>query len=150
MREPRTALAAFGLAVALVGGACSERAKMESGGKDADRTPITVTGCFQEASGVNNFVLTNVTEGTPEQRARGYRIERGGDIDQHVGKQVKVTGWVDSDRTVSMQGNKGMDSQPDARSHGNDVDFNDYPELHVQSIERVSDNCGNTSGAPRR
>jgi hypothetical protein len=137
MRQPRTALAAFSLAAALIGGACSERAKMESGGEDADRTPITVTGCFQEASGVNNFVLTNVTEGTPEQRARGYRIERGGDIDQHVGKQVKVTGWVESDRT-------------DARPHGNDVDFDDYPELHVQSIERISDNCGNTSGAPRR
>jgi len=116
---------------------------MESGSADANRTPITVTGCFQEASGFDNYVLTNMTEGTPEQRARGYRIERGGDTDKHVGKQVKVTGWVDAADTASMQGNR-TSSAP--QGQGDRVDFNDYPELHVQSIEHVGDNCGNASG----
>lgn len=149
MRRPTAHLAAFGLVAALGGAACSDRASMESGSGDANRTPITVTGCFQEASGMNNFVLTNVMEGTPEQRARGYRIERGGDIDQHVGKQVKVTGWVESgNNSASMQSNRETSSS--SQGQGGRVEFNDYPELHVQSMEHVSDNCGNTSGGSGR
>jgi hypothetical protein len=159
MRGHLTAgIATFGLVAALAGAACSERASMESGSTDADRTPITVTGCFQEASGFNNFVLTNVTEGRPEQRAQGYRIERGRETEQHVGKQVRVTGWVESDDTMqrnrtnseTQTGTNQHGTSSAAQDRGDRVGFNDYPELHVQSIERVGDNCGNPSGNPGR
>jgi hypothetical protein len=139
-------IAAFGLVAAIAGTGCSDRASMQSSSTDRDRTPVTVTGCFQEASGMDNFVLTNVTEGTPEQRARGYRVERGRDTDQHVGKQVKVTGWIESTDTASMQPNGTNSGSSAAQGQDKHVGFNDFPELHVQSIERVSDNCGSTPG----
>jgi hypothetical protein len=130
------------------GSADANRTSMQPGGTDANRTTVTVTGCFQEAPGFNNFMLTNMTEGTPEQRAQGYRIERGRDTDQHVGKQVRVTGWVDSGHKASMQGSgtsHGATSSS-AQGQGSRTEFNDYPELHVQTIERVSENCSNASG----
>src|SRR5688572_13853640 len=100
--SPTMFIAACGLAATLAGTACADRGEMSSnrnddaaqtGNSGANRTSMTVTGCFQEASGFNNFVLTNTTgsQGSPEQRAQGYRIERGGDLEQHVGKQVRVT-----------------------------------------------------------
>lgn len=159
MRVPssRLIIAACGLAAALSGTACADRGEMYSNGNDnsaanksEDRTPITVTGCFQEASGFNNFVVTNLTgsQGSPEERAKGYRVEQGGDLEQHVGKQVRVTGWIEADKTASMQGDQasrptGTSGQYEQRSSDR-TDFNDLPELHVDHIERVSDNCTNT------
>jgi hypothetical protein len=93
----------------------------------------------------------------------GYRIERGGDIEQHVGKQVRITGWTDDDETSTMSSNRpahdqqaGTSGQANAsrqttasertgRDAGDAIDYDDYPELHVENIEKVSDNCGNTS-----
>jgi hypothetical protein len=70
-------------------------------------------------------------------RAQGYRIERGRD-----------TGWVESGHTASTQGsgtNSGTTSSS-AQGQGGRTEFSDYPELHVQSIERVGENCSNASG----
>ena len=137
---------ACGFAAMLSAAACSERGQMSSEGNSAasNRTPVTVTGCFQEASGFNNFVLTNITGAgsSPEQRAQGYRIERGGDIDRHIGKQVRVTGWTEgaSSRPAETAGRTGHDA-------GDRMDFNDLPELHVENIESVGENCGNAPGA---
>ena len=131
-------------------------------GTSGSRTPLTVTGCFQEASGFDNFVLTNTTgsEASPEQRARGYRIERGGDLEQYIGKQVRVSGWTDSRQTASLQGDRtsggtATSGETAASGHGGEprserMDFNDLPELHVDRVDRVSDNCGNMEAGPQR
>ena len=163
--SPAMIVAACGLAATLAGTACADRGEMASnrddaatrdGNNAANRTPMTVTGCFQEASGFNNFVLTNTTgsQGSPEQRAQGYRIERGGDLEQHVGKQVRVTGWVDSDDKASMHGNRAPDQTPTSGQAGQRtaerMEFNDLPELHVENIERVSENCANAQGGAGR
>lgn len=148
-------VAAAALAIALGGTACSERSDMASDRSDnttalqgdnaaSNRTPITVTGCFQEASGFNNFVLTNTTASNdPAQRAMGYRIERGGDLEQHIGNEVKVTGWIDARENTS--GTSGQ-----ARDGGDRTSFNDLPELHVEAIQRVSENCASNPGANKR
>jgi hypothetical protein len=104
-----------------------------------NRTAMTVTGCFQDMSGTNNFVLSDVTDapGASPSEKRSYRIEQSGDFEQYVGKKVSVKGWVDAD------------SQPQGMTGGqakaNDADFNDLPELHVDSVSATGEVCG--SGA---
>ena len=150
-----SSLAACSMSLALVAAACADRGEMSTDRNDtnaqygtdtANRTPITVTGCFQEASGFNNYVLTNINEGSPEQRARGYRIERGGDIEEHVGKQVKVTGWIEPSDMASAQPDQ-TSRQTSGTTGKTSTDFGDLPELHVDAIERVSETCGNTAGS---
>ena len=157
-------IAACGLAATLAGTACADRGEMATNrndgtaleGNNANRTPMTVTGCFQEASGFNNFVLTNTTgsQGSPEQRAQGYRIERGGDLEQHVGKQVRVTGWIDSHDKASTQGSRMANETATSGQAGQRTsertEFNDLPELHVENIERVSENCASAQGGSER
>lgn len=101
-------------------------------------TQVRVTGCFQEMSGFNNFVLSNIGDapGGDPASTRSYRIEQRGDFEQYVGKQVTVAGRVDADRAA-----RGM---PAGKAATGDVDFNDLPELHVESVTVVSENCGNT------
>jgi len=174
---------ACALAVSLAGAACSERGQMysdrsnssaenNSGGQigstpqygdntaGANKTSISVTGCVQKASGMNNYVLTNLTgaQSSPSQRAQGYRIEGGDKIDQHIGKQVKVTGWVDSDQSRSTDTTSST-NQRDTTSSNNQrsatgtqastekMSYKDLPQLHVENVEHVSDNCGNNSSS---
>jgi len=114
-----------------------------------------VTGCFQEASGMNNFVLTNLTESgsSPEQRAKGYRIEQGGEIDGHVGKQVRITGWTEPNDTAATSGTASAgqtgSAGPAANRAKDEVSFKDFPELHVENIENVGQNCGTSGGSSR-
>jgi hypothetical protein len=102
-----------------------------------ERQPMRVTGCFQEMSGFDNFVLSNVGDaaGASPGSTRAYRIEQRGEYEQYVGKQVTVSGRVDSDAATG-----GM---PAGKAASGDVDFNDLPELHVESVSVVSENCGN-------
>jgi hypothetical protein len=140
-RQKWTALAAGGLIVAA--SACADRGTGYSGDREnsadanrENRTAITATGCFQDMSGTNNFVLSNVGDaaGVAPSETRAYRIEQSGDFEQYVGKKVNVTGWVESD----------------AQAHGaaagaaksGDLDFNDLPELHVDSISAAGEACG--------
>jgi hypothetical protein len=121
-----------------------------------NRTSISVTGCVQQASGMSNYVLTNLrgSEGSPEQRARGYRIESGDKVKQHVGKQVRVTGWVDSQDTGSSQGQAGQSQSGQSQSSSSSqngsssqMSYTDLQQLHVENVEPVSNNCGNSSGS---
>ena len=118
----------------------------------ANRTPITVTGCLQEAKGLDNFVLSNVSRATQDSghQVLGYRIEEGNDLEQHVGKQVKIRGWLDARHSAQAQTDTS-DRRPTSGQAGTsaqamsarDVDYDDLTELHVESIEKVSDTCGN-------
>jgi hypothetical protein len=104
-----------------------------------NRTAVTATGCFQDMSGTNNFVLSNVGDapGVAPSATRAYRIEQSGDFEQYVGKRVSVKGWVDSD--AQTQG-----ASAGAAKSG-DLDFNDLPELHVDSISPLSEACGSSA-----
>ena len=98
---------------------------------------LRVTGCFQEMSGFDNFVLSNVGDapGVEPGATRSYRIEQRGEYEQYVGKQVAVSGRVDADAASG-----GM---PAGKAASGDVEFNDLPELHVESVSVISENCGN-------
>jgi hypothetical protein len=101
-----------------------------------DRTQVTATGCFQEMKGFDNFVLSDVADGTNAEPAakRAYRIEQRGDFEQHVGKKVTIKGWVDSPREAG--------GTPAGKAGSGDLDFNELAELHVDSIVPLSDACG--------
>jgi hypothetical protein len=104
-----------------------------------DRVAMTMTGCFQDMSGPNNFVLTDVADapGASPAEKRAYRIEQSGDFEQYVGKKVTVKGWVDADSQPH-----GM---PAGQAKSGDADFNDLPELHVDTVSAQGEACG--SGA---
>ncbi len=125
-----------------------------------NRTAVTVTGCFQDMSGPNNFVLSNIgdAQGVAPAETRSYRIEQSGDFEQDVGKKVSVSGWVDADdanraaRSTTPQGTPGTETQgtsgtaqgmPAGRAtSGDELDFNDLPELHIDTISAVGEACG--------
>jgi hypothetical protein len=142
MRQQCAALAA---AVFVFGaGACAERGDMYSENREGagagNRTPVTATGCFQDMSGTNNFVLSNVgdAQGASPSETRSYRIEQSGDFEQYVGKRVTVTGWVDADA-------KTVEGMPAGQAKSGDVDFNDLPELHVENISGAGEACGSAT-----
>jgi hypothetical protein len=126
--------------------ACADRGTgySENGGDakntaDGNRTTMTVSGCFQDMSGMNNFVLSDVAgaPGATPSDKRAYRIEQSGDYEQYVGKKVNVTGWVeDGDRAQGT---------PAGEAKSGDVDFNDLPELHVDKISATSEACGSAT-----
>ena len=169
--------AMFAAAVLMVGAAaCADRGDMSSesrgdqpaatpGGAGYDtgstanenRKALTVTGCFQDMSGPNNFVLSNVGDapGVAPSDTRAYRIEQAGDFEQYVGKKVSITGWVDAadagTRGTAMTGMPGDATQgtsgaaqgtPSGRATSGDVDFNDLPELHIDTISAQGEACG--------
>ena len=171
MRQQCAVLAA---SVLIFGGAaCADRGDMSSDNRNdqpaaapsgtadhENRTPVTVTGCFQDMSGPNNFVLSNIgdAQGVAPSETRAYRIEQSGDYEQYVGKKVRVSGWVDSDeanraaRSTTLQGTPGSATQgtsgtaqgmPAGRAtSGDELDFNDLPELHIETISAVGEACG--------
>lgn len=142
--------AAFAVCVFVVGAAaCADRGDTYSENRadgpaatlpnanNDDRTAMNVTGCFQDMSGPNNYVLSNVGDaGASPSDKRAYRIERRGDFEQYVGKQVTISGWVDRDAKEAAQGT------PAGRTQSGELDFNDLPELHVEKISALSEACG--------
>jgi hypothetical protein len=127
--------------------ACSDRGEMysqQSSGSAPDtaagRTAVTATGCFQEMTGFDNYVLSNVGDaaGVNPAATRAYRVEQRGDLEQHVGKRVTISGWVDSPAAAD-----GMVAK---RAANGELDFNDLPELHVDTVTPLSDACGASGG----
>src|SRR5262245_55766825 len=83
----RSFIASCGLAVALTGAACNrhnaaevDRDKGEISGHEG--APITVSGCLQRGSGMNNYILTQVNSpsetpvATAGQDASGAAVQR--------------------------------------------------------------------------
>ena len=120
--------------------ACADRGEMyserSSGNTAAGRTAVTVTGCFQEMSGFDNFVLSNVGDAPEVDPAatRSYRIEQHADLERYVGKRVTISGWVDSPSAA--------DGMIATRTAAGELGFNDLPELHVDTVTQLSDACG--------
>ena len=124
-------------------GGCSDRGEMHSQQSSADAidvaagtTPVTVTGCFQEFTGFDNFVLSNIGDapGVDPAATRSFRIEQSGDLEQYVGKRVTISGSVDEPKAA-----EGMMAK---RTNAGELDFNDLPELHVESVTPLSEACG--------
>ena len=107
--------------------------------EQAGRTAVKATGCFQEMSGMNNFVLSNVGDapGVKPGETRAYRIEQRGEFEQHIGKKVSINGWVESPNQAG--------GAPASASGSGDLDFNDMPELHVDSITPLGESCGTSA-----
>ena len=121
--------------------------------------PITVTGCLQRGSGLNNYILTQVNSpsdtpvATTGKDASGAAVQReqmreakhayslDGDKDSMrdlIGKQVRVTGKIDE---ASELHRESSDTRTAGRD-GLDIDAGDLAKVEVQGIVKVADGCG--------
>ena len=119
-------------------GAESQRTTADAIDMAAGKVAVTATGCFQEMTGFDNFVLSNIGDapGVDPAATRAFRIEQRGDLEQHVGKRVTIRGSVDSPAQA-----EGMMVK---RNAAGEPDFNDLPELHVESVTQLGEACGST------
>lgn len=174
-----------GIALALAGAACSNNSNDANGSRTQSANSIagttgqqnaavTLTGCLQKSSGVNNFILapantaTHGSVGTSgaaasgdvvgrEQEAaaeRSYRLS--GDNDQlngMVGKQVRVRGHMTDQGDLhgsnsaarADRDERGTSGSADRDRH--DIDADDLAKVDVVSIDRIADACGTTAQA---
>lgn len=167
----RAFIAGCGLAVAMSGAACNRHDAAEVD-RDNDRlaadtakdrghegAPITVTGCLQRGSGMNNFILTQVNEpsespvATAGKDASGAAVQReqmreakhayqldGDDKDairDMVGKQVRVTGTIKEASELHKEA-----AETKTASDRLDIDAGDLAKVNVQGIVQVAEACG--------
>ena len=181
---PKAFVTGCAVAVALSAGACN-RDESADVDRDTDRlaatadtadrrqaghegAPITLTGCLQRGSGLNNYILTQVNSpsdspvATSGQSAAGGAVQReqmreakhayalDGDVDNArdlVGKQVRVTGTL-AETSDLRRGNSGTDTAAprantsDDRREGLDIDTGDLAKIDVQTMTQVAENCG--------
>jgi len=167
----RALIAGCSLAVAMSGAACNRHDAAEID-RDNDRlaadtaknrghegAPITVTGCLQRGSGLNNFILTQVNEpsespvATAGKDASGAAVQReqmreakhayqlDGDekdaLRDMVGKQVRVTGTIKETSELHKEA-------AETKTAGDrlDIDAGDLAKVEVQGIVRVAEACG--------
>ena len=167
----RVLIAGCSLAVAMSGAACNRHDAAEID-RDNDRlaadtakdrghegAPITVTGCLQRGSGMNNFILTQVNEpsespvATTGKDAGGAAVQReqmreathayqldGDDRDamrDMVGKQVRVTGTIKEASELHKEA-------AESKTAGDrlDIDAGDLAKVKVQGIVQVAEACG--------
>jgi hypothetical protein len=172
----KACVAGCSLAMALSVGACNrdEAAEVD---RDTDRmatdtakpqaqghegAPITLTGCLQRGSGMNNFILTQVNapsespvatsgnagDAVQREQIRGakhaYALEGKDDdgLRSMVGKQVRVTGTISETSELRREVTKPRDTT--AKRDGLDIDAGDLTKVDVQGIVQVADVCGNT------
>jgi hypothetical protein len=166
----RALIAGCGLAVVMSGAACNRHDAAEVD-RDNDRlaadtardrghegAPITVTGCLQRGSGMNNFILTQVNEpsespvATTGKDASGAAVQReqmreakhayqldGDDKDalrDMVGKQIRVTGTL---KEVSELHKEAAETKTGDRL---DIDAGDLAKVNVQGVVQVAEACG--------
>ena len=164
-------IAGCGLAVAMSAAACNrdEAAEVDrdtdslaantSSQRGHEGAPITVTGCLQRGSGLNNYILTQVNtpsdtpvatsgkdaSGTAVQREQmreakhAYVLDSDDDKDAMrslVGKQVRVTGTIDESSELRRGTTDGD------RREGLDIGAGDLAKVDVQGIVQVADVCG--------
>jgi hypothetical protein len=161
-----------GLAVALTGTACNRHDAAEVD-RDNDRlaadttkdqghegAAITVTGCLQRGSGLNNYILTQVNSpsetpvATAGKDASDAAVQReqmreakhsyaldNGDKDvmrDMVGKQVRVNGTLSETSELHKEAAK-TNTDSDRRL---DIDAGDLAKIDVRGIVQVAEECG--------
>ena len=165
-----------GLAVAMSAAACN-RDEAAAVDRDTDRlaadtarerghegAPITLNGCLQRGSGLNNYILTQVNQpaetpvATAGKESSGAAVQReqmreakhayeleGDDTDAMrnlVGKQVRVTGTIAETSELRREATETRTAG--ARREGLDIDTGDLAKVNVQGIVQVADVCGQT------
>ena len=164
-----------GLVMAIGGAACNRNDAAEVD-RDTDRlavdtakqpghegAPITLTGCLQRGSGMNNFILTQVnspsdtpvattgkeSSGTAVQREQMREAKHAYSLDGDngamrdlVGKQVRVTGTFAE--SSELRRGAPENRTPGDRREGLDIDSGDLAKVDVQGIVQVADVCGDT------
>ncbi len=128
---------------------------------------ITVTGCLQQGSGRNTFILTTMNEpgrsvGTSGQSAgdavgrqqmkeaeRAYNLEAKGDVNLRdlVGRQVKVTGTLaesaDLPTPDATSGRSDRDKRPDIKA-------SDLAKIDVTEATATGTACGASGKEPSK
>lgn len=141
--SPRLIVKAMTAGCALAAAVACGDSSRESAAGDAERQPVTLTGCLQEGGGAlrTGYMLTMLNEpagvgtsgsvtqsGSSVEReqmriaARTYRLSPQGDVafDGMVGKQVRVTGIIAEEADVP-NGNGAIGSDSDTQRPNRDV-----------------------------
>jgi hypothetical protein len=166
-------MAGGGLVLALSAGACDRNesadidrdtdrlATTDAGKSGHEGAPITLVGCLQRGSGMNNYILTQVNSPSDSPVATSGQGAAGGDAVQReqmreakhayvldgegdqlrdlVGKQVRVTGTVEENSELRRETNKRNDAD---RREGLDIDAGDLAKVDVQGVVQIADVCG--------
>src|SRR5262245_4586444 len=103
-------VAACGLAVAIAGAACNRNDTAEVD-RDTDRlaadaakqpghkgAPITITGCLQRGSGLNNFILTQVNSPSDTPVATTGKDSSGAAVQREQMREAKHAYTLDGDK----------------------------------------------------
>lgn len=169
MRSLKGGMAVWAAALAIAAGACNtadrdsaiERDNAGSGAVGTsganENSPVTLTGCLQQADGRNEYILTQVNEqpgpvatggeresNEVQQRqqraaAKSYRLSGETDnLRELVGHQVRVSGNI-ADRG-DVQERQG--EQPREGDNAREIDQDDLAELEVRSAQSVAETCG--------
>lgn len=133
---------------------------------DQSKPIVTLTGCLQEGSGHNSFVLTRVNEPTRPAKTssddagrstaereqlrearNAYRLDPQGDVklDDLVGKQVRVSGQVvdRSDLPAATSGTAGdHPSDRTVKKSGEKIDESDLAKVDVTEATAIANSCG--------
>jgi hypothetical protein len=62
-------------------------------------------------------------------------LEGGNDLEQHVGSHVQVTGRIETDDDDAVT----VAQRPD-----DELELNDLPEFHVDTLQAMDQTCGGT------
>ncbi len=124
----------------------------QSGQSDKDKSSkqhkMTLTGCVQQGTEPNSYMLTNVTSDSarsksdkaPSEMARAessYILVPENstmDLSKHVGHRVRVTGSIEDKGMTDM-------SSQSSQSSSSQTSSSNATRFDVKSIKHVSDTC---------
>jgi hypothetical protein len=137
-----------GLAMTMSGAACSRDQAAEvdrdTGRLAADTAkqpghegaPITVTGCLQRGSGLNDFLLTQVNSPPDTPVATSGKDSSGAAVQREQLRQAKHAYTLDGDKDALRE---LIGKQ--VRVTGSIIDTVDLAKIAVQGIVQVADAC---------
>ena len=115
---------------------------------------IVLRGCLQPAPTGGGFALTHVVPAQPESQPaeqdamEHHRVARGSwvrvtgdrdDVQHHLGNEVTITGDI-ADTGANTIGTSGHD-QPLQGAPGASVANGDAPQVAIEKLEKVAENC---------
>lgn len=169
-----TPLVVCAVTLTLDGTACNKKATTENPALTTpaghEGAPITLTGCVQKGSGLNNYVLTQVSspaEGpvattgntpgsnTPSGNPPSSYAPSGGSVQSEQMRAAQhayqLSGHHEDLRdlvgkqvriTGTIAENSDLNKIEGDQNRKLDIDTNDLAKVDVQTVEKISDACG--------
>jgi hypothetical protein len=148
MSRPNLSITAVAVAFAIAASACT---RDESGpevqttsGVQPRQESITVNGCLKAGLGENTFVLTAEQTGAGTETATYQLSAPSGQLRDHVGEQVRVSGTLRSEQQVASTGRDVVDEPASGTSGTPTIETRselNVKQLTVESVEPTGQRC---------